>query len=92
MAFLIGLQFGLRVDGLANKFPRGEAGILKWVGLSGIQPTDRCYLYIDYEGSSYMGCLLFDDHAFCRYVAKLLEDYCNRPIADIGSLEVSRLL
>jgi hypothetical protein len=39
--------------GLANKDPEGEIGI---------QPTDRCYLYIEHEGASYVGCLLFDDH------------------------------
>jgi hypothetical protein len=32
------------VDGLENKFPKGEVGTLKGVGLSGIQPPDRCYL------------------------------------------------
>jgi hypothetical protein len=39
---------------------RGEVGILKWIGLSAMQPPDRCYLYIDHEQSSYLGCLLFD--------------------------------
>jgi hypothetical protein len=64
-------------------------GILRWVGLTGIEPTDRCYLYIEHEGSTYRGCLLFDDHPFCRYVAKLLETYSRRPIAEIGSLDLS---
>jgi hypothetical protein len=32
-----------------------------------------------------MGCLLFDDPAFCRYVVKLLDSYRNCPIAEIGS-------
>jgi tetraacyldisaccharide-1-P 4'-kinase len=77
------------VEGLDNKLPRGEVGILKWVSLTGIQSPDRCYLYIEHEGSTYLGCLLFDDHAFCRYVAKLLESYCNRPIVEIGSLDLS---
>jgi hypothetical protein len=80
------------VDGLENKFPKGEVGVLTWVGLTGIQPPDRCYLLIHHEGSSYMGCLLFDDPAFCRYLAKLLESYCHRPIADIGSLDLSHTL
>jgi hypothetical protein len=83
---------GTEVDGPENKFPRGEIGILRWVGLSALQPPDRCYLYIDHEQSSYLGCLLFDDRAFCRYVAKLLESYCNRPIAEIGSLDLSHTL
>jgi hypothetical protein len=74
--------------GLNNKHPTGEIGILKSVELSNVQPADRCFLTIEHEGSSYMGCLLFDDHAFCRYVAKLLDSHCNRPIADIGSLDL----
>jgi hypothetical protein len=80
------------VDGLENNFPKGEVGILKWVGLTGIEPPDRCYLLIYHDESSYMGCLLFDDHAFCRYMAKLLESYCNRPISEIGSLDLSHTL
>src|SRR5215813_9931985 len=48
-------------SGSENKRPRGEIGILKGVSLSKIKPADRCYLYIDHEGSSYIGCLLFDD-------------------------------
>ena len=31
-----------------------------------------------------MGCLLFDDHNFCRQVVTLLEGHCNRSIAEIG--------
>jgi len=80
------------VNGSVNKFPRGEVGILRWVGLSGLEPPDRCYLYIEHEGSTYLGCLLFDDHLFCRYVAKLLDSYCNRPIAEIGSFDLSDTL
>jgi hypothetical protein len=80
------------VDGPENKFPKGEVGILKWVGLTGIQPTDRCYLYIEHQESTYLGCLLFDDQAFCRHVAKFLEGYCDHPISEIGSLDLSYTL
>jgi hypothetical protein len=37
-----------------------------------------------------MGCLLFDDDKFCRYVAHFLENYCYRSIAEIGSLDLSK--
>jgi hypothetical protein len=57
---------GPKLDGPENKFPKGEVGTLIWVGLTALQPADRCYLYIDHEGSSYLGCLLFDDDKFCR--------------------------
>jgi hypothetical protein len=43
---------GPEIDGPQNKSLKGEVGIFRWVGLSGIQPPDRCYLYIDHEGRS----------------------------------------
>jgi hypothetical protein len=74
-------------DGPENKRPTGEIGILKAVELSSIQPADRCFLHIDHEGSSYVGCLLFDDPVFCRHIAELLQGYCGRSMAEIGSIE-----
>jgi hypothetical protein len=44
-----------------------------------------------YEGSDYIGCLLFDDRAFCRQIAKLLQGYFDRPIAEIGSLDLTHI-
>src|SRR5262245_25597176 len=79
-------------SGSENKRPRGEIGILKGVSLSKIKPADRCYLYIDHEGSSYIGYLLFDDPAFCSQIVELLDGYCNRSIADIGNLDLAYTL
>jgi hypothetical protein len=67
------------IDGLENKHPQGEVGILKAIQLSNVQP----------EKSSYMGCLLFNDAAFCQHIAELLQSCCNRPIAEIGGLDLS---
>jgi len=75
-----------------NKYPKGEVGILKTVEPSKIQPGKRLFLKIDHEGSSYISCLFFDDAAFCIQIAKLLGDYCNRPIAEIGSIDLSHTL
>ena len=80
------------VDGSEDKSPKGEVGILIWASLTGVQPPDKFYLLMNHEGSSYIGSLLLDDPAFCRYVAKLLDSYRNRPIADIGSLDISHFL
>jgi hypothetical protein len=80
------------VEGQKSKYPQGEVGILLWVRLTGIQPFDRCYLLMNHEDSSYMGCLLFDNDKFCRYIALFLENYCHRPIAEIGSLELTYTL
>jgi hypothetical protein len=77
------------IGGLENGRPKGEIGILKSVELSHVLPANRCFLSIDHEGSLYMGCLLFDDVAFCRQITEILQSYCNRSISDIGSLDVS---
>jgi hypothetical protein len=79
-----------RTDGWANRCPNGEIGILRKVMSSTILPG--CFLYIDHKGSSYIGCLLFDDHAFCSQIVNLLQGYCNHPIAEIGSLVLSYTL
>jgi hypothetical protein len=80
------------IDGGEDKHPTGEIGILRTTLLSKIQPANRCFLLISYEGSSYIGCLLFDDHAFCDQVMKLLHRYCNYPIAEIGSIDLAYTL
>ena len=78
--------------GPENKQPRGEIGILRQVMQSKILPPKGCFLYNEYEGSEYIGCLLFDDSAFCNQVTKLLQNYCNRPIAEIGSIDLAHTL
>ena len=76
-------------DGAENEHPRGEVGILKAVGLSDVQPADRCFLSIEHKGSRYIGCLLIDDRVFCHQIVKLLQAHCNHSIAEIGGIDVS---
>jgi hypothetical protein len=78
--------------GSENKHPRGEIGVLTEVALPKIKPASWCYLYIDYEDSEYIGCLLIDDAAFCAQIVKLLRGYCNRPIAEIASIDLAHTL
>jgi hypothetical protein len=80
------------IGGPANKRPQGEIGILRKVSLSKIQPFNRCYLYVNHDGSSYVGSLLFDDAAFGKHIAEILRFCGNHPIEEIGSLDVSRPL
>jgi hypothetical protein len=80
------------MEGVENKRPRGEIGILKKVSLTQIRPAKQCYLYIEHEGSLYIGCLLFDDEIFCSQIVELLRDYLNRPVADIGSIDFEHTL
>ena len=79
-------------DGLENHHPKGEVGTLKAVFRSAMQPPNRCFVLISYEGSEYLGCLLFDDQAFCSQVMEILKGLCNRSIAEIGSLDVAYTL
>jgi hypothetical protein len=80
------------VGGSDNKRPKGEIGILKDVTPSNIEPANKCFLYIDHQGSSYVGCLLIDDTAFCREIVELLLANRNRTIAEIGGLDLSYTL
>ena len=75
--------------GTENQNPQGEIGILRDVVPSNIEPADRCFLYMEHEKASYIGCLLMDDTAFCRKVKALLLANLNRPIAEIGGLDLS---
>jgi hypothetical protein len=79
-------------DGPENRHPRGEIGILRGIVPSKISPVERCFLYIEYEKSEYIGCLLFDESAFCGQIIKLLQGCCNRPIAEIGSIDLAHTL
>jgi hypothetical protein len=51
-----------------------------------------CFLYIEHEASTYLGCLLIDDEVFCSQIANLLKCHYNHPIAEIGSLDLSYTL
>jgi hypothetical protein len=80
-------------NGLEDKRPKGEIGVFRRVVESTIQPSNRCFLFIDYEQSDYIGCLTVDDHVFCAEIVRLLQTHCyNRPIAEIGGLDLSYTL
>src|SRR5262245_57739464 len=49
-----------------DQHPRGEVSILIKVEKS--SAADKCFLYIDYEGSTYIGCLFCSDHVFCSQI------------------------
>jgi hypothetical protein len=80
------------IIGRKSERPKGEVGILKELMPSKVSPGSRCFLIIDYHGGEYMGCLLLDDKAFCRQLQKLLPRFYNRPISEIGSLDLSHTL
>ena len=80
------------VAGTAKKYAHGEVGILKAVTLSKALPANRCFMFVDYEASFYIGCLLVDDQTFFRQIINLFQAYYNSPIIKIGSLDLSYLL
>jgi hypothetical protein len=82
----------LWIYGEENKYPRGEVGTLQEVVLSNINPADRCFLYNDYKGSTYVGCLLIENQTFCAQIVNVLQGHCSCPITDIGSLDVAHTL
>jgi hypothetical protein len=76
-------------SGGKKKEASGEIGIPREVSPSQIVPADRCFLHIDHEGSTYIGCLLIGDPTVCGQIVKLLQYHLNRPITEIGSLDLS---
>jgi hypothetical protein len=80
------------IDGAEEKHLRGELGILRSVLSSKLQHANRFFLLTAYEDSSYLGCLLFDDEAFCCQIMNLLRNHCNHSIAEIGSLDLTHTL
>jgi hypothetical protein len=77
------------IGGKENKNPKGELGVLKQARLATAEPfLNRCFLWMEYEDSAYLGCLVFDDRLFCEQVYRLLGENCGSSIRDIGSLEM----
>ena len=68
--------------------PRGEVGILKEVSKYSDLSSDGLTLVMEYNGSFYMGVLLFDDFAFFRKIFDLLKTLRNHPITEIGGLDI----
>lgn len=81
----------LWIGGEKNERPRGEVGVLIRVEPSVIE-IKRLFLTIQYNESEYMGCLSFDDAAFCREIYNLLKGLYRHSILEIGELDISRAL
>jgi hypothetical protein len=73
------------------KTVRGEVGVLAYVH-SNPKVSGKCYLVMDYDGETYVGTLIFENHAFCKQVGNLLNLHLKRSIKDIGDLDLSSTL
>lgn len=90
-----------QIRGEDRALPRGEVGTLKDVhvatdpaGRASVAPGgyNRIFLFIEHEDKSYLGCLMMEDHAFCRQLATLLQSQYGRTIAEIGGLDLGATL
>jgi hypothetical protein len=72
------------------KTVHGEVGTLAYVYANELV-SDKCYLVMDYDQETYVGCLIFDSRAFCGQIVKLLRQHLGRAINEIGDLDVSHL-
>jgi hypothetical protein len=70
----------------------GEIGILTRILVNDLPSTRRCFLYMRHEESSYLGCLFVTDLAFFGQIVKILEGCINRPICEIGSIDLAHTL
>jgi hypothetical protein len=68
--------------------PAGEIGTLVDVAPSKIDPDGKCFLTIEHEGTSYVGCLLFDDGPFCQKISKLLQRHLRYSLEYIGGVDL----
>lgn len=68
------------------KFPSGEEGILKAV--QHLEGSCSITLVLEYEGGTYRGALFLDDPSFLLPLYQRLRDYIDRPIREIGDLEI----
>jgi hypothetical protein len=71
----------------STKTVTGEVGELIYVH-SNCDQLARCYLIIDYKDETYVSTLVFDDRVFCKQLCELLSLHLNKPIQDIGDLEL----
>jgi hypothetical protein len=63
-------------------------GILKEISRYSLLSADGLTLVIEYNESAYMGLLLFDDFGASRKIQDILKTLRDRPIAEIGSLDI----
>lgn len=83
-----------------DRAARGEVGVLKEVRISvvkpwqpgAVRPYNRIYLFMEYLGSAYIGCLILDDPATCLQIGRILAELCGRTMREIGDIDLEHLL
>jgi len=77
--------------GPAYSKPKGEVGHLKRVEQHAAI-ANGLFLWIEYNGVSYVGMMHFDDLMFCDAIRKALESNLGLSISEIGDLDLSYTL
>jgi hypothetical protein len=75
----------------SSRTVRGENGVFRYVHSNTLM-SNKLFLVIDYQAESYVGCLFFDDPAFCKQLLHLLHSHIGRPIKEIADLDLSYTL
>ena len=70
----------------------GEIGILTHISVNNSLSIPRCFLYMDHEESSYLGCIFVADVTFFRQIVKIFEDCLDHPISEIGNIDLTHTL
>ena len=70
-----------------RRYPQGEVGVLK--KLSAVPVRKRCFLTIECDNESYMGCLFVSDASFCQQLFTVLQQHLGSTIEQIGGLDVT---
>jgi len=71
---------------------KGEVGMLKYVDYDADGMSNKCFLVIDYQSTLYTGCLICQDRSFCKQIVQVLRTQIDRPIKEIGDLDLSHTL
>lgn len=72
---------------VAPKTLTGEVGTLSYVYASE-NVSNKIYLVINHQRENYIGSLVFDEHAFCAKIARLMRSQIGKSITEIGDLEL----
>src|SRR5262245_47707759 len=75
----------------SNERLEGEVGILQRV-LKHESVGNGLFLWIHYDGSSYVGAMYFDDVAFCAEISRILQSQIGVSLQEIGDLDLSYTL
>jgi hypothetical protein len=80
------------IAGVGDERLTGEIGILTRISVNNIPSTPRCFLYMEHEESSYLGCIFVADVTFFCQIVKIFEDCLNLPISEIGNIDITHTL